>query len=181
MSEEIKEIERLIQQSGELGDAVIQLARKLRKRNMEQAQIHERPSEDLATLHEKLANLHFYVDFVKREIDPHRHYRQREASAKAFRAVMDGTATPQEVVIQILSAGVADKKMTSAFAVEQLTKLLRPDLSVSRRIQAREMAKAAFEAGDDVVDKVRSFLVGSQRQRSEQQQAEKESRSLRSF
>lgn len=41
--------------------------------------------------------------------------------------------------------------MSPDFAVEQLIKLLHPDLPVSRKIEIRETTRAAFEAGDDVV------------------------------
>jgi hypothetical protein len=48
--------------------------------------------------------------------------------------------------------------MTSEQAVEELVKLLRTDLSASRKIAIREAAKAAFETGDDIAPKIRPFL-----------------------
>jgi hypothetical protein len=173
MNEEIQEIERLIKQSGELAESLIQLARKLQQRRMRQADIHEKPSGDVAALYDKLTNLHSYIDFVKREIDPHRHYRHDEVNAKALKAVMDGTATPEAAIIELLRVGVAEKTMTPELAAEQLAKLLRPDLAVSQRIHIREIAKAALSAGDDVFSKVSPFLRGAQRQQSEQQETGK--------
>jgi hypothetical protein len=95
---------------------------------------------------------------VNNEIGLRQYYNQDEAYVKARVAVVDGTATPQEAVVELLRVGVTDKSMSPDFAVEQLAKLLRQDLPVSRRIEIRETAKAAFEAGDDVLGKVRPFL-----------------------
>jgi hypothetical protein len=172
MNEEIQEIERLVRQSGELAESLIQLARKLQQR-MHQADIDEKPLGDVAALYDKLANLHSYIELVKREIDPHRHYNRDEADAKAFKPVIDETATREAAIIELLRVGVAEKRMTPELAAEQLAKLLRPDLAVSQRIHIREIAKAAFSAGDDVSSKVSPFLMGAQRQQSEQQGAGK--------
>lgn len=172
MNEEIQEIERLVRKSGELAESLIQLARKLQQR-IHQADIHEKPSGDVASLYDKLANLHSDVDLVKHDTDPHRHYKRDEADAKAFKAFMDGTATREAAMIELLRVGVAEKTMTPELAAEQLAKLLSPDLPVSQRIQIREIAKAAFSAGDDVSSKVSPFLKGAQRQQSEQQEAGK--------
>jgi len=171
MNEEIQEIERLVRQSGELAESLIQLARKLQQR-MHQADNDEKPLGDVA-LYEKLANLHSYIELVKREIDPHRHYNRDETDAKAFKAVIDGTATREAAIIELLRIGVAEKRMTPELAAEQLAKLFRPDLAVSQRIHIREIAKAAFSTGDDVSSKVTPFLKGAQRQQSEQQGAGK--------
>ena len=54
--------------------------------------------------------------------------------------------------------------------VEQLANLLRQDLPVSRRIEIRETTRTAFEAGDDVVSKIRPFLKGTEQRKAEQQQ-----------
>jgi hypothetical protein len=70
----------------------------------------------------------------------------------------------QEHSSKLLRAAVSDKTMSPDFAVEQLAKLLRPHLSASQKIKIRETAKAAFEAGDDVVSKIRRFLKGAQQQ-----------------
>jgi hypothetical protein len=51
--------------------------------------------------------------------------------------------TAQEAVIKLLRASVADKTMSPDSAAEQLVKLLRTDLPVSK-IEIREKAKAAF-------------------------------------
>jgi hypothetical protein len=108
---------------------------------------------------------------VKREIVPWRHYNRDEDYAKVRTAVVDGIATPQEAVVQLLQVCVADKTMSPDFAIEQLAKLLRPDLPVSRRIEIRETAKAAFEAGDDVLKKIKPFLKGTlQNQQTREQQ-----------
>ena len=116
---------------------------------------------------------------MKSEIGCCQHYNQDEAYVKARVAVVDGTATPQEAVIELLRVGVADKTMTPDFAVEQLAKLLRPDLPVSRRIQIREIAKAAFETGDDVVGKIKPFLRDGQRQAEQIRNSEKRTISRR--
>jgi hypothetical protein len=158
MTEEIQEIERLIKQSGELGDSLIRFARKLQERNRYPTQHHEAHPESLSALHKELAYLRSYIDAVKREIGPERHFNQDEAFANPRVAVVNGTASPKEAVIELLRVGVADKTMSPDFAVEKLAKLLSPDLPVSRRIEIRETAKAAFEAGDDVLGKVRPFL-----------------------
>jgi hypothetical protein len=52
-------------------------------------------------------------------------------------------------------------------------KLLRQDLPVSRRIEIRETAKAAFEAGDDVLGKVRPFLKETLQEGTPKQRASK--------
>src|SRR5260221_5716927 len=83
------------------------------------------------------------------------------------------TATPQEAVVELLRVGVTDKSMSPDFAVEQLAKLLRQDLPVSRRIEIRETAKAAFEAGDDVLGKVRPFLNKTPQELTAKQRASK--------
>ena len=134
MNDEIQDIETLIKQSGELFDSLIRLARKLQERDRHRAQSREERAQNLATLHRKLTNLRSHIDLV------------------------NGTATPQEAVVELLRVGVADKTISPDSAVEQLAKLLRQDLPVSRRIEIRETAKAAFEAGDDVLGKVRPFL-----------------------
>jgi hypothetical protein len=107
---------------------------------------------------------------VKREIVPSRHYNRDEAYPKARTAAVDGIATPQEAVVQLLQICVADKTMSPDFAVEALAKLLHPDLPVSRRIQIRETAKAAFEAGDDVLEKIKPFLQRANRQQAREHQ-----------
>ncbi len=173
MTEEIQEIERLIKQSAELADSLIMLARKLQEKNQKQVRVNEERWENLHALDKTLTDLRSYIEVAKREIGSYRHYGQGEAYPKAHVAVLDGTATPPEAAIELLRAGVASKTMTADFALEQLAKLLRPDLPVSRRIQIRETAKAAFETGDDVVGKIKPFLKGAGQQQTEHQQARK--------
>jgi hypothetical protein len=170
MTEEIQEIERLIKQSGEFADSLIRLAQKLQERSRRQTHTHEERPEHLAALHKILTDLRSNIDVVKREIVPWRPYNRDEDYAKARTAVVDGTATPQEAVVQLLQVCVADKTMSPDFAVEQLAKLLRPDLSVSRRIQIRQTAKAAFEAGDDVLEKIKPLLKGANPQQGQEHQ-----------
>jgi hypothetical protein len=153
MSEDIQEIDRLIKQSAELSDSLIPLARKLEHQNKKPDQ---EQAEDLRALHAKLTNLGSYIDVVKRELGPQRYYD--EAYAKARQAVPEQTATPQEAVIELLRAAIADKTMAPGQAVEVLVKLLRTDLLASRRIEIREAAKIAFETGDDIAHKIRPFL-----------------------
>ena len=173
MSDEIQDIEKLIRQSGELSDSLIRLARKLQERNRHQAQLHEERAQNLATLHRKLNDLSSHIDLVNNEIGLRQYYNQDEAYVKARVAVVDGTATPQEAVVELLRVGVKDKSMSPDFAVEQLAKLLRQDLPVSRRIEIRETAKAAFEAGDDVLGKVRPFLKETPQEVTAKQRASK--------
>ena len=172
MTEEIQEIERLIKQSAELGDSLIRLVRKLQEQNRHQMRNDEERSENLRALHKTLTDLRSYIGVAKSEIGAYRHYSQDEAYAKARVAVVN-TAAPQEAVIELLRAGIADKTMTADFALEELAKLLRLDLPVSKRIQSRETAKAAFETGDDVVGKIKPFLKGAGQQQTEHQQARK--------
>jgi hypothetical protein len=171
MSDEIQDIEKLIRQSGELSDSLIRLAQKLQERNRHQAQLHEERAQNRATLHRKLNDLSSHIDLVNNEIGLRQYYNQDEAYVKARAAIVDGTATPQEAAVGLLRVGVTDKSMSPDFAVEQLAKLLRPDLPVSRRIEIRETAKAAFEAGDDVLKKIKPFLKSAlQNQQTREQQ-----------
>jgi len=173
MSDEIQDIETLIKQSGELSDSLIRLARKLPDRNRHTAQSREERTQNLATLHRELTNLRSHIDHVKSEIGPRKFYNQDEASVKASVVVVNGTTTPQEAVVELLRVGVADKAISSDSAVEQLAKLLRSDLPVSQRIEIRETAKAAFEAGDDVLGKVRPFLKETLQEGTPKQRASK--------
>jgi hypothetical protein len=166
MTEEIQEIERIIKQSAELADSLIRLARKLQEQNQKQVRVYEERRENLRALHKTLADLHSYIEVAKREIGLYGHYGQDEAYAKAYIAAVGGTATPPEAAIELLRAGVSGKTITADVAAEQLAKLL--DLPVSQRIQIRETVKAAFEAGDDVVSKIRPYLKRST-QATEQQ------------
>jgi NADPH-dependent glutamate synthase beta subunit-like oxidoreductase len=159
MTEEIQETEKLIKQSAELGDSLIRLARKLQEQSKKQVRVDEERWDNLRALDNTLTDLRSYIEVAKREIGPYRHYGQDEAYPKAHVAVLGGTATPPEAAIELLRAGVASKTITADAAAEQLAKLL--DLPASRRIQICQSVKAAFEAGDDVVGKVRPYLKRS--------------------
>jgi hypothetical protein len=139
MNEEAQEIEKLLKQSGELAESLIQLARRLQQRRTQEANIHEKPLSDIT----------------------------------AFKAVMDATVPPEQVIIELLRVGVAEKTITPELAAEQLANLLDPDLAVSQRIRIREIAQAAFSAGDDVFSKISPFLTEARRRQSEQQEAGK--------
>ena len=118
MTEEIQEIERLTKQSGELADSLLRLARKLQEPSRRQTNTHEERPEHLAALHKILTDLRSNIDVVKREIVTWGHYNRDEDYAKARTAVVDGTATPQEAVVQLLQVCVADKTMSPDVAVE---------------------------------------------------------------
>jgi hypothetical protein len=124
MSDEIQDIEKLIRQSGELSDSLIRLARKLEERNRHRAQRHEERAQNLATLHMELNDLSSHIDLVNNELGLRQNYNQDEAYVKARVAVVDGTVTPQEAVVELLRVGVTDKSTSPDFAVEQLAKLL---------------------------------------------------------
>jgi len=143
MTEEIHEIERLIKQSGELADSLIRLAQKLQEHN--QRLLHEIDNE---------------------QTSPH-----HEAYVTVRRMVASGTITPQEAAVKLLQVAVIHGTMTPADATDQVVKLLRPDVPVSRRIQLRETTKAAFEADGDVLENIKPFLKGAiQNQLTRQQQ-----------
>jgi hypothetical protein len=142
MTEEIQEIERLIKQSGELADSLIRLAQKLRERH--QRLLHQ--------LNNGQANPH------------------DETHVTVRRMVANGTITPQEAAVKLLQVAVIHRTVTPAEAVEQVAKLLRPDLPVSRRIELRETTKAAFETNDDVLEKIKPFLKGAGRNEQTQEQ-----------
>ena len=171
MTEEIQEIERLIKQSAELADSLIMLARKLQEKNQKQVRVNEERWENLHALDKTLTDLRSHIEVAKREIGPYRDYAHGEAYPKAHLAVLGAIATPPEAAIELLRAGVNGKTSTADAAVDQLAKSL--DLPASRRIQIRETVKAAFEAGDDVISKIKPFLKGAGQQQTEHQQARK--------
>ena len=143
MTEEIQEIERLIKQSGELAESLIRLAQKLREQH--QCHLHEIDNE---------------------QARPH-----HDAYVAVRRMVANGTITPQEAAVNLLQIAVIQGTMTPPDAAGQVAKLLRPNLPVSQRIELRETTKAAFEANDDVLEKIKPFLKGAvQNQQSRQQQ-----------
>ena len=147
MTEEIQEIEKLIKQSGELTDSLIRMAQKLREQH--QRLLHEIDNE---------------------VISPH-----HEAYVTVRSMVANGTITPQEAAVKLLQVAVIHGTMTPADAAGQVAKLLHPDLPVSQRIELCETTKAAFEADDDVVEKIKPFLKGAARneQTQERQQIRK--------
>ena len=78
--------------------------------------------------------------------------------------------------MKLLQVAVIHETMTPAGAAGQLAKLLRPDLPLSQRIALRETTKAAFEAGDDVVEKIKPFLKGASQQQARNTSKSKDSR-----
>jgi hypothetical protein len=170
MTEEIQEIDRLIRQSGELADSLIRLEAKLRERHLRNAPPIEEQSERLGALLKQLTELAASSSGVAHQIDNERTRQQDKAYVTVRRMVANGTITSQEAAATLLQAAVIQGTMTPADATEQLVKLLRPELPVSRKIEIRAMAKAAFEARDDVVAKVRPFFKGARQQRTEEQQ-----------
>lgn len=104
MSDEIQDIEKLIKQSGELSDSLIRLARKLQER---QAGIYvqrgQERSERLAAVRSKLTDLAACSGILIHEIDQERQRHQHQAYINARVAVNNGTSTPQEAVIELLS------------------------------------------------------------------------------
>jgi prophage DNA circulation protein len=159
MSDEIQEIERLIKQIGELGESLVRLTRKLQEQNLQRFQNYQNDSANLVASERKRTGEPSYSDAARGEIGSQCDYAGDYA--KARRAVLDGTMTPQEAAVDLLCAAVADKSMTLDQAASEIAKLLRPDLPVSRRIAIREDLKTAFEAGDDVVSRIRPFLKNS--------------------
>ena len=97
------------------------------------------------------------------EIDNEQAGPEHEAYLAMRRMVVSGTITPQEAAVKLLEVAVIHGTMTPADSAGQVAKLLRPELPVSRRIELRETTKAAFEANDDVLEKIKPFLKGAGR------------------
>jgi hypothetical protein len=175
MAEEVHEIERLIKQSGELADSLLRLARKLRGQGWRAEEPTQAQSEQLAALVKTLIELASRSGEVMHEIDDDRSRRQDKAYVTVRRMVESGTITAQEAAVTLLQAEVVNRNMTPAAATEQLAKLLRPELPVSKKIEIRESARAAFDTGDDVLEKIKPFLKGAAQngQPQEQQQIKK--------
>src|SRR5215469_17493905 len=53
----------------------------------------------------------------------------------ALKAVMDATTPSEQVIIELLRVGVAEKRITPEHAAEQIANLFRRDLAVSERIR----------------------------------------------
>jgi hypothetical protein len=109
------------------------------------------------------------------EIDNEQAGPEQEAYLAIRRMVVSGTITPQEAAVKLLEVAVIHGNMTPADAAGQVAKLFCPDLPVSRRIELREITKAAFEGHDDVLEKIKPFLKGAAQneQIREQQQIRK--------
>jgi uncharacterized coiled-coil protein SlyX len=155
MSEDLQQIERLIKQSTELGDSLVRLARKLQEQNERKVQINQEQAQHLGALHAQLTDFRTHIDAVNHEI---RTQRYDHMYAEARLAVEKHALSPQEAVIEVLRAAVADKTMTSEQAAAQVVSLLPADLPASRKIEIRQTAKASLEAGDDIAGKIRPFL-----------------------
>ncbi len=162
MNEEIQEIDKLTKQTGDLADSLIRYARKLQEQSQHALDPNQDRSERFAVLLEKLMDLGACSGVLAQEMEKERTRYQHQAYVNARVAVTAGTSTPQEAVIELLRASVADKTMSPDSAAEQLVKLLRTDLPVSTKIEIREKAEAAFEAGQDVVRNVTPFLSNGQ-------------------
>jgi hypothetical protein len=158
MTEEIHEIERLIKQSGELADSLLRLARKLRGQGWRAEEPTQAQSEQLAALAKTLIELASRSGEAMHEIDDDRSRWQDKAYGTVRRMVESGTITPQEAAVKLLEVAVIHGTMTPTDAAGQVAKLIRHDLPVSRRIELREITKAAFEAHDDVLEKIKPFL-----------------------
>lgn len=163
MNEEIQEIDKLTKQTGDLADSLIRYARKLQEKSQSPLDPNQERTERFTALLEKLIDLGACSGVLAQEMEKERTRYQHRAYVNARVTVTSGTSTPQEAVIELLRASVADKTMSPDSAAEQLLKLLRTDLPVSRKIEIREKAKAAFEAGEDVVKKIKPFLRNGQR------------------
>jgi outer membrane PBP1 activator LpoA protein len=177
MTEETQEIERLIKQSGELADSLLRLAGKLRQRSWSAAEPAQTESEYLAALVKHFTELASRSGEVMHVIDDDdRRRRQDKAYVTVRRMVESGTITPQQAAVTLLQAAVINKTMNPAAAAEQLAKLLRPDLPVSKKIEIRESAKAAFDTGEDILENIKPFLKGAAKngQTQEQQQIKKQ-------
>jgi hypothetical protein len=161
MTEEINEIDRLIKQSGELADSLLRVTRKLREQSWSGLETSRAHSEHLAGLVKRLTELSSRSGKVMHEIDDDRRRRQEEAYVTMRRMVENGTITPQQAAVTLLQAAVTNQTMTPAAATEQVAKLVRPELPVSKKIEVRENVKAAFDTGDDVLEKIKPFLKGA--------------------
>jgi hypothetical protein len=173
VNEEIQEIDKLTKQTGDLADSLIRYARKLQEQSQHALDPNQDRSECFPVLLEKLIDLGACSGVLAQEMEKERTRYQHQPYVNARVAVTGGTSTPQEAVIELLRASVADKTMSPDSAAEQLVRLLRTDLPVSRKIEIREKAKAAFEAGDDVVRKVKPFLRNGQHQAEQIRNLEK--------
>ena len=168
MTEDIHEIDRLIKQSSELADSLLRLARKLREQSSTRIEPTQAQSEQSTALATSLIELVSRSGEVMHEIDDDRRRRQDKAYVTVRRLVESGTITPREAAVTLVQAAVANQTMTPTAATEQVTKLLHPGLPASKKIEIRESAKTAFEAGEDVVIKVRPFLKGAQEQNTQE-------------
>jgi uncharacterized coiled-coil protein SlyX len=170
MSEDLQEIERLIKQSTDLGDSLVRLASKLQEQNERKVRINQEQARHLGALHAQLTDLRTHIGPVNHEI---RTQRYDHMYAEARQAGEEHALSPQEAVIEVLRAAVADKTMTSEQAAAQLVSLLRADLPPSRKIEICQTAKASLEAGDDIAGKIRPFLKNAPDQAEQQRKVNK--------
>jgi len=133
-------------------------------------QINQEQAQHLGALHAQLTDPRTHIDAVNHEI---RAQRYDHMYAEARQAVEEHALSPQEAVIEVLRAAVADKTVTSEQAAAQLVSLLRADLPASRKIEIRQTAKASFEAGDDIAGKIRPFLKNAPDQAEQQRKVNK--------
>src|SRR5260221_11543008 len=170
MSEDLQQIERLIKQSTELSDSLVRLARKLQEQNERKVQINREQAQHLGAPHEQLTDLRTHIDAVNHEIRTQRYDRMY---AEARQAVEEHALSPQDAVIEVLRAAVADKTMTSEQAAAQLVSVVRTDLPASRKIEIDQTARASLEAGDDIAGKIRPFLKNAPDQAEQQRKVNK--------
>jgi hypothetical protein len=173
MNEEIQEIDKLTKQTGELADSLIRYARKLQEQSQPPLNRSQDRSEHFATLLEKLMDLGAFSGVLAQEMEKERLSGHSQAHVKTLSGVTKGTDNPHEAEIELLRVSVADQRMSPNSAAQQLLTLLRPDLPVSRKIEIRENAKTAFEAGSEVFSKVKTFLRNDQRQAEQINNSEK--------
>src|SRR5260221_12400485 len=110
MTDEIQEIERFIKRIGDLGQSLLHLTRKLQEQNLQRSRNYQDDSANLFASERSRTSEPSQSDGASREIRPQRDYGSD--NAKASRAVLDGTMTPQKVALERFSDAVADKTMT---------------------------------------------------------------------
>ncbi len=101
MTDEIQEIERFIKQIGDLGESLIHLTRKLQEQNLQRSRNYQDDSANLFASERSRTSEPSQSDGASREIRPQRDYGSD--NAKARRAVLDGTMTPQEVALELFA------------------------------------------------------------------------------
>ena len=130
--------------------------------------------ENLRALDKTLTDLRSYIDVAKREIGPYRHYGQDEADPKAHVAVLGEPLLRPRQLSNSFAPSVAGKKIAAEAAAEQVAH--RSICLYLEESRSAKPSKAAFEAGDDVLDKIKPFLKGAVQNR-QQSSSESEKRS----